>query len=227
MKKLLLALLVGTAAAPAARAQATPDADAPAKPAPPAPAPRPANRTSVGLKGGYSLSSITGDGASVLPNAANLPSFHVGAYGQLGINKFASVQVELLYARRGYRTTLGSTAAYNTRLNYLDLPVLFVGNLTPNLSFHVGPQASVLLNVARDGANVPLDSRYQRFALGGVGGLEYRVGPARLGARYNLSFSRLYEQDANVQYNSGAVFLSNNNIYTRSLELYLGYGFGN
>ncbi|MGI4884842.1 MAG: outer membrane beta-barrel protein [Janthinobacterium lividum] len=224
MKKLLLALLVGAAAAPAARAQA--DADTPAKPAPPAPAPRAATRTSVGLKGGYSLSSIAGDGASALPNADRLPAFHLGAYGQLGLNRFASVQVELLYARRGYRTTLGSATAYNTRLNYLDLPVLFVGNLTPNLSFHVGPQASLLLNVARDGANVSLDSRYQRVALGGVGGLEYRVGTARLGARYNLSFSRLYEQDANVQYNSGAVFLSNNNIYTRSLEVYLGFGFG-
>ncbi|WP_162550087.1 porin family protein [Hymenobacter nivis] len=225
MKKFLLALLVGTAAAPAARAQA--DADAPAKPTPLAPAPRPANRTSVGLKAGYSLSSITGDGASALPNADRLPAFHLGAYGQLGLNKFASVQVELLYARRGYRTTLGSPDAYTTRLNYLDLPVLFVGNITPNLSFHVGPQASVLLDVARDGATVPLDSRYQRFALGGVGGLEYRVGNARLGARYNLSFSRLYQQDANVQYNSGAVYLSNNNIYTRSLEVYLGFGIGN
>ncbi|WP_161599451.1 porin family protein [Hymenobacter nivis] len=224
MKKLLLALLVGTAAAPAARAQAP---DVPAKPAPPAPAPRPTSRTSIGLKGGYSLSSITGEGASALPDAARLPAFHLGAYGQLGLNKFASVQVELLYARRGYRTTLGTTDAYNTRLNYLDLPVLFVGNITPNLSFHVGPQASLLLNVARDGANVSLDSRYQRFALGGVGGLEYRLGPARLGARYNLSFSRLYEQNANVQYNSGAVFLSDNNIYTRSLEVYLGFGIGN
>ncbi len=98
----------------------------------------------MGLKASYSLSSITGDGASALPAADRLPTFHLGAYGQLGLNKFASVQVELLYARRGYRTTLGSTAAYNTRLNYLDLPVLFVGNLTPNLRFHAGPQASVL-----------------------------------------------------------------------------------
>ncbi len=40
-------------------------------------------------------------------------------------------------------------------------------------------------------------------------------------ACYDLSFSCLYQQDANVQYNSGAVFLSNNNIYARSLEAYL------
>jgi|GEM_PF-3319566 len=48
-----------------------------------------------------------------------------------------------------------------------------------------------------------------------MGGPEYRVGNARLGARYNPTFSRLHEQDANVQHNSRTVFLPNNNIYIR------------
>ena len=54
-----------------------------------------------------------------------------------------------------------------------------------------------------------------------MGGPEYRVGNARLGASYNPTFSRLHEQDANVQHNSRTVFLPNNNIYIR-----IGVGLG-
>ncbi|MFD1468040.1 outer membrane beta-barrel protein [Hymenobacter caeli] len=231
MKKILCALLLGAAAAPAARAQTTPAADAPAKPAPPAaavddlyPQGNASHNTGFGLKGGYALSQIYGNGTGALPGAQSHQSFLVGAYGQYGFNAFASVQVELLYSRKGYRTTLGNASAYNTRLDYLDLPILFVGNLTPNLSFHLGPQVSLLENVAHDGTNAALSGRYNRLAVGGVGGLEGRVGNVRLGARYDLSLSKLYHENANEQFNTSGVYLSNNNIYSRTAEVYLSYG---
>ena len=58
-----------------------------------------------------------------------------------------------------------------------------------------------------------------------MGGPEYRVGNARLGARYNPIFSCPHEQDANMQHNSGTVFLPNINSYTR-IGVCLGSSFG-
>ena len=232
MKKFIFALLVGTAAASAAQAQTTSDT-------PPAPAPAKAkaltaadvdpeantsHNTGFGFKAGYSATSLYGNGTGAFPGLKNYQSFHFGAYGQYGISKFSSVQVELLYNRKGYQTTLGNPTDYPVRLDYVDIPVLFVGNLTPNFSFHVGPQVSFLVNVDRDGINLPLGSNYNTVNFGGVGGLEGRFGNARLGARYDLSLVKLYQDKANVQYNNTAVYLSNNNMYTRTVEVYLSYG---
>lgn len=232
MKKFIFALLVGTAAASAARAQTnasdTPPAPAPAKALTAAdvdPEANTSHNTGFGFKAGYSTTSLSGNGTGAFPNLQKYQSFHFGAYGQYGISKFASVQVELLYNRKGYQTTLGNSSDYPVRLDYIDIPVLFVGNITPNFSFHVGPQVSFLANVDRDGTNLRLGSNYNAVNFGGVGGLEGRFGNARLGARYDMSLVKLYQYKANVQYNNAAVYLSNNNMYTRTVEVYLSYGF--
>ena len=157
--------------------------------------------TGFGVKGGYNLNSLRGDDVTnraakkaISRNAYS--GFHAGMYGQLGLNEFSSVQAELLYSRQGFGGDTGVGNATETfNLDYLSLPILYVGNFTENLSFHVGPQASLLINASRAGASLALaENGFSSFDYGGAAGLEARIGPARVGARYNLSLGKLFKE---------------------------------
>lgn len=194
--------------------------------------------TGFGIKGGYNLSSLSGSGANALPNRNSLNAFHGGLYSQFGFSEFASLQVELLYIRKGFRagpttalaTTGGTTtvsASYN-HFHYLEIPVLFVGNFTETLSFHVGPQVSVLTAVTADGEELDLDTYgYKTLDYGAVAGVEARLGPARLGVRYDLGLGQIYKKDTVVKYNQmplSATGISDTNIHNQAFQVYVGIG---
>ena len=183
--------------------------------------------TGFGIKGGYNLASIQGTGASLFTNRDNLKDFHAGVYGQFGYNNFASLMVELLYSRKGYRTDYLGTATRDTRLDYLELPLLFVGNITETLSFHVGPQVSLLTNVRDGGATLSIgDNGYNSFDYGAIAGAEARLGFAKLGARYDWSLGKVYKDGAVTRYQtSTGAAIGDNNIRNQVFQLYLGLGF--
>jgi len=188
--------------------------------------------TGFGIKGGYNTSNVKGSGADLFPNKNSLAAFNAGVYGQFGFSNFASLQVELLYIRKGYHTDAGATtagtpyAAHDTRLDYFELPVLFVGNITETLSVHVGPQISVLTKVLNDGKNLDLNANgYNTLDYGVVGGAEARLGPARLGVRYDLSLANIYKTGAAVQYGNTALTVTDGNVRNQCIQVYLGIGF--
>lgn len=188
--------------------------------------------TGFGIKGGYNTSNIKGSGADLLPNKNALAAFNAGAYAQFGFSKFASVQVELLYIRKGYHTDAGTTStgvaytAHDTRLDYFELPVMFVGNLTETLSVHVGPQLSVLTKVLNDGQNLDLNANgYNTLDYGLVGGAEARLGLGRLGMRYDLSLADIYKTGAAVQYGNTALTVGDGTVRNQCIQVYLGIGY--
>ena len=194
--------------------------------------------TGFGIKGGYNVSDLSGSGAGIFPNSKSFQAFHAGVYGQAGFSRFASLQVELLYTRKGFRTeettvtTGGVATAYaarDNRLDYLELPVLFVGNVTETLSFHLGPQVSLLTKVKSGGEDLALDANgYNSLDYGAIGGVEARLGPARLGVRYDLGLGKIYQDGTVVKYNNTALFangISDTNIHNQTVQVYLGLGF--
>lgn len=161
--------------------------------------------TGFGIKGGYNLTNIYGNGSPSGRNYSN--TFHAGVYGQLGFNDFSSMQVELLYSRKGHNVVSGTK---DLRLDYLSLPILYVGNINDNLSFHVGPEFSLLTKVVSNDKDLDIGANgYNSFDLSGVAGLEYRIGPARLGARYDIGLLK-YRKDADV--------------YNQAFQVYVGIG---
>ncbi|QKG54240.1 porin family protein [Hymenobacter sp. BRD67] len=184
--------------------------------------------TGFGIKGGLSYSDLKGSGAGIFTNLNQLKTFHAGVYGQYGFTHFASVQVELLYSRKGFQAdSNGLKSQQTTQLNYIELPILFVGNITETLSIHLGPQVS-MLSSARTGSQ-DLDigqSGYNRFDFGGIVGAEARLGPARVGVRYDLSFANLYKSGSAVTYNGHPIstLITDNNIRNSVLQVYLGIG---
>ena len=213
------------AAAPAARAQTGPGTGSSTDYA--AGDGTESRNTGFGIKGGYNLASIQGTGASLFTNRDNLKDFHGGVYGQFGFNNFASLMVELLYSRKGYRTDYLGTATRDTRLDYLELPLLFVGNITETLSFHFGPQVSLLTNVRDGGTTLSIgDNGYNSFDYGGIAGAEARIGVAKLGARYDWSLGKVYKDGAVTRYqNSTGAAIGDNNIRNQVFQVYLGLGF--
>lgn len=195
--------------------------------------------TGFGIKGGYNTSNINGSGTDLFPNKNSLAAFNAGAYAQFGFTNFASLQIEVLYIRKGYHTDAGtittgsgSTAvatpytAHDTRLDYFELPVLFVGNLTETLSVHVGPQVSVLTKVLNDGKNLDLNANgYNTLDYGLIGGAEARLGLARLGVRYDLSLADIYKTGAAVQYGNTALTVQDGKVRNQSIQVYLGIGY--
>ena len=200
-----------------------------------------------GVKGGYNVSYLKGSNVNLFPNAQSLSAFNAGVYGQFGFSNFASLQVELLYSRKGYRTEAGTTSpvicygpgpcpgpgtypAFDTRLDYIQLPVLFVGNITETLSFHLGPQVGLLTKVLQGDQNLDLKANgYNSLDYGAVGGVEARLGPGRLGVRYELGLGNVYENGTVVKYQGTPVTLSgastDGNIRNQTFQVYLGLGF--
>lgn len=184
--------------------------------------------TGFGIKGGYNFNTLRGDDISGIERESR-SDFHGGVYGQFGLDNFSSVQAELLYSRQGFEANTGvgagASARQRYRMDYLMLPVMYVGNFTDNLSFHVGPQVSLLTNIRRDEKTLDISANgFNSLDYGAVGGLEARVGPARLGARYNLSLGKIFE-DGNSQTGIINPQFSNSKLYNSLVQVYVGIGF--
>lgn len=184
--------------------------------------------TGFGIKGGWNSADFRGPDKSNYTNDANRQSFHAGVYAQFGMSPRTSIQAEALYSRQGFKAASQyrtATNTYTTRLDYVQVPILFVYNFVDNVSIHVGPQVSLLVNAQEDGQQVNLSSRnYNTFDYGGVAGLEARVGPARVGGRYVLSLANIYN-DPKME--SGVMTPDShlNNIKNGVIQVYVGLGF--
>jgi len=228
MKKTLLILLLAVASAPAAFSQARPGGELSSKDYTGG-GTTDSRNTGFGFKAGYNLNSLRGDdiknGSSTIDRDAH-NDWHAGVYGQFGFNEFASLQAELLYSRQGFAANTGSSNSSQTyRMDYLSLPIMFVGNLTETISFHVGPQVSLLVNASRDNTSLGLsDNGFHTLDYGGVGGLEARLGPARVGARYNLGLGKLFQKPSLSTPVISASF-ADSNVYNNMFQLYVGIGF--
>lgn len=187
-----------------------------------------------GLKGGWNASTIRGADQSNYSDLSARNNFHAGAYAQFGFSPKTSLQVEALYSRQGYKaasqfrttsTGVANTGKYETQLDYVQVPVMFVYNFVDNVSFHVGPQVSLLVNAKEDKNSVNLASRnYNSLDYGAVGGIEARVGPARVGGRYVLSMADIYndpKMENGVMTPSGSI----DNIKNSVIQVYVGFGF--
>lgn len=211
MKKTLLFLLLAMASAPAVFAQAAPGGATSSKDYTGGKSAESGN-TGFGIKGGYNLSNFFGEGKDNIPKRENLNTYNAGLYGQFGLNNFSSIQVELLYSRKGIRYDEGAGQT-TLRLDYLALPILYVGNITDKFSFHVGPELALLTKIQDGGQDLDIKaSGFNSFDVSGVAGLEYRVGPARLGARYDLGLARVIDT-------AGVGRITN-----QVLQLYVGIG---
>ncbi len=185
------------------------------------------SKLKLGLKGGVNFSNLYTQ--NVEDNNV-LTGLNVGVFAKLPITESLAIQPELLYTTKGAKLTynnyfVNGTAKFN--LNYIELPILLVINLTENFSIHTGPYVAYLVDgkATNDAQGTLLDIEqnlnnedYTKIDTGLVLGLGFDSGPIGIGARYNYGLQKVgKERD----------FLGTNYTFpdgkNSSISLYLSY----
>jgi len=153
-----------------------------------------------GIKGGVNFSNLyTKDGS----HAKMLTGFNFGILSKMPITQHVAVQPELYFTTKGAEVTYNSpfvdgTARFN--LNYLEVPLLLVLNLTDNVNIHVGPYGAFMISgLVKNVSNINLfnfeqnivTADYNRFDAGITIGAGIDIGIISLGARYNYGLTNV------------------------------------
>jgi Outer membrane protein beta-barrel domain len=147
-----------------------------------------------GIKGGVNFANLSSSDAH---ENKVLTGINFGVFTKLPISKFFAIQPELYFTSKGAQQTYENALATGTakfELNYIEVPVLAVFNLTNNFSFQLGPYASYLVsskvkNVSDINFNFEdnIDSGdFNKFDTGVVAGFGYDTKSIGFGIRYNL-----------------------------------------
>jgi hypothetical protein len=159
-----------------------------------------AQRFGFGGKLGANLTKIDG----VKFSDSYRLNYQAGAFAEIDINKNWGIQPELLFSQTSSRVEEGFEAVYqnapdmllkrDVKLNYLNIPVLLRINAGSLLTFHVGPQFSILVN---DDENLLTNSQdaFKKGDLAGVVGAQINVSKFRVYGRYNFGLANISDVD--------------------------------
>ena len=154
----------------------------------------------IGVKGGVNFSTLYTENSD---NSKMLTGFNVGLFAKLPITKNIALQPEFYYTTKGSEVTYNNLFANGTarfNVNYLEVPLLLMMNITQNFNVHVGPYAGYMVSgKATNKSNVSLfdyenvlnTSDYNRFDAGLAAGVGIDVGALSLGARYSYGLTKV------------------------------------
>ncbi len=144
----------------------------------------------LGVKAGANLGKI--DGVS-FKDQFNL-GYQLGAFAEIGISKSFGIQPEILFSQTETTVTdeplSGLTSHEKIQLNYLSVPVLLRLNASKLLTFHVGPQFSVLTNNHKTTGGNVVDA-FKGGDLAMVAGAQVNLGALKLYGRYNIGLNNI------------------------------------
>jgi len=170
-----------------------------------------AQNKSSGIKGGLNFASLSTDGN----NDKNLKmGFHAGVFTKIPFSETFAIQPELLYSGKGIKLNYDESAIADGEtkfnLNYIDVPVKLVFNLSEDFEFQFGPYFSYLINANTDtgaellggeiDSNDELDrEHFNTFDYGLTAGLGFDLDPMIFGLNYNLGLKQV-AKDNDVSY---------------------------
>lgn len=184
-----------------------------------------AQETKFGAKVALNIASLTGD----VEDASSLVGFQIGGFAEFKISEKFSIQPELMYSAQGGKQSVsegGFSLEAETKLAYLNVPVMAKYYATPKFSLEVGPQIGFLLSAKADytgsgGGESISESEDIKDEVESVDfGLNFGAGydfteKFSAGLRYNLGLSNVAKTDA------GDDFELKNSVFSISL----GYKF--
>ncbi|NML23617.1 PorT family protein [Pseudoflavitalea sp. G-6-1-2] len=158
-------------------------------------------QSTFGAKAGLNVANI--GGKDVHNNKARI-AFHGGLYGNFSLADKLSIQPELVYSLQGVTFDyIGDDS--KTRLNYLNIPVMFQYEIAEGFYAQAGPQFGFLLSAKNKLGSVTKDIKNDRkkFDLGlGLGaGYKFPKSPLGIDARYIFGLSKLDENNDLKRYN--------------------------
>lgn len=182
-----------------------------------------------GIKAGLNGSNFYND--DVNDNNIKL-GLNAGFFAKLPVAKGFSIQPELLYSNKGtkrsFNNILQGEGEYRLNMHYIELPVMGVINVLPNLNIQAGPYIGYLAAAkvnkyeSNDGSNEEIADlkadNLNRFDAGVAAGLGLDVQNFTIGARYNLGLTEIGKSGSVV----GESF---NGLKNSNLSIYVGVGF--
>lgn len=95
--------------------------------------------TKFGVKGGVNFSNLYTDNAD---DENILTGFNIGLYAKVPVTNSISIQPEVCYTGKGAEVVYNDVFASGTakfKLNYIEVPVMLVANVTTNFNLQLGP----------------------------------------------------------------------------------------
>ena len=186
-----------------------------------------------GLMGGANYSNVFGDLKDNFDTERRI-SYHIGAFSFLSLSDRITFSPRVAYSSQGYDIELElqqtvdeppTRFEFTTRLNYLNVPLLFKYYLKPDLSINFGPQLGFLLNTVTINKNTSgpsLGDDTTRFS--GDFKIDYGL---KVGASYAINHDLFVELNyfqgfSNISRDSIIPEESNNNsVYQLSVGYFL------
>jgi long-subunit fatty acid transport protein len=151
-----------------------------------------AQGTKFGVKAGLNLTNLTGD----VEDASSLVGFQVGGFAEFKLTEKFAIQPELLFSTQGAKNKFtdfdDSTYEYDTKLNYLNIPVLAKYYITEAFSVEAGPQIGVLLSAKEDGEDAKDYYKSVDFGFNVGAGYNFTENLS-VGLRYTIGLSSVYD----------------------------------
>lgn len=181
----------------------------------------------IGIKGGINLSNLYVDDVKDENMKVGL---NLGMFAKFPITKGFSIQPEVLYSSKGAKLTydnlLGS-GEYRFNLNYVEVPILAVFNLSKNINIQAGGYAAYLTSAnikrlksgsseADEVADLNTDN-FKRFDYGLAGGFGFDIQNFTIGARYNYGLNEIGD--------GGIAGEATKNSKNSAFTFYIGLGF--
>jgi hypothetical protein len=164
-----------------------------------------------GVKGGLNLSNMTIDNSSDKTLKAG---FHAGAFGKFEITEMFAIQPEFLYSTKGFTNTFDNLLAEGEakfNLNYIEIPVNVVYNLSEDFAFHLGPYIGFLANANVDTSTEILNffqidtsdelnrDDFNLIDFGLTAGLNFNLDQLIFGFNYNLGLTQVAKDNFPTQ----------------------------
>lgn len=134
--------------------------------------------------------------------------FQAGVYADLPMGGGFAFMPEVMYAQKGakLKSSSSSPVELDSRVSYLDIPVLIGFKATPEFTIFAGPQVSFLLSQKTDvlvngnkvGDTFDGTKNFSKSIAGGAVGLGYSITPNfNINGRYTMDFQKALKDDAN------------------------------
>lgn len=160
------------------------------------------NVTKFGVKGGVNFSNLYTDNAD---DENVLTGFNIGLYAKVPVTNSISVQPEIYYTGKGAEVVYNNAFASGTakfKLNYIEVPVMLVANVTKNFNVQVGPYAGYLISgktTNESGTynfqdNINTDD-FNKIDAGVAAGLGLDLEAVSFGVRYNYGLTKVGKEN--------------------------------
>lgn len=158
------------------------------------------NAPQFGAKGGVNFSNLYTSDAET---NKMMTGFNVGLYSKLPLTDNIAFQPELYFTTKGAEVTYNNTFVDGTaryKLNYIEMPLLFVINVAQNFNIQAGPYAAYLISgKVKNESNINLfdfeeninADDYNRIDAGIAAGAGFDFRSVSFGARYSYGLTKV------------------------------------